>query len=196
MLYTTLAEVKSALSITDTADDTAIERAIEAASRMIDQHAHRRFDIDAVVTTRLTQFETSGRAISADIGDVTGLVVEVDEAGDGAWQTWAEGVDFTLFPLNAADDGEPFTFVGSLGTRTAPTRPGSVRITALHGWPSVPAEVAQATMIQALRLHQRRHSPYGIAGSPEIGSEMRLLSRLDPDVEALIRPLVRGWYVR
>jgi len=50
----------------------------------------------------------------------------------------------------------------------------------------VPAVVLQACLIQSARLFNRKHSPYGIAGSPELGSEMRLLNRLDPDVEALL----------
>jgi hypothetical protein len=44
-----------------------------------------------------------------------------------------------------------------------------------------------ATKIQASRLFVRRQSPFGIAGSPEIGT-VRLGSRLDPDVEVLLRP--------
>jgi hypothetical protein len=44
-----------------------------------------------------------------------------------------------------------------------------------------------ATKIQASRLFIRRQSPFGIAGTPELGT-VRLSSRLDPDVEALIRP--------
>jgi hypothetical protein len=55
------------------------------------------------------------------------------------------------------------------------------------GWPSIPAEIAMATKIQASRLFIRRQSPFGIAGTPELGT-VRLSSRLDPDVEALIRP--------
>ena len=34
----------------------------------------------------------------------------------------------------------------------------------------------------------RRQSPFGIAGSPELGT-VRLLAKLDADVEALIKPL-------
>jgi hypothetical protein len=30
-----------------------------------------------------------------------------------------------------------------------------------------------------------------VAGSPEVGSEVRLLAKLDPDVENLVRPFVR-----
>jgi hypothetical protein len=41
--YCTLAQVKAALRITDTTDDTLIENSVEAASRLIDGHAMRNF---------------------------------------------------------------------------------------------------------------------------------------------------------
>lgn len=57
---------------------------------------------------------------------------------------------------------------------------------ASFGLVDVPAVVRQACLIQASRLFARKNSPYGIAGSPEAGSEMRLLDRIDPDVSALL----------
>lgn len=49
-----------------------------------------------------------------------------------------------------------------------------------------PASVKLATMIQGSRWAKRRDSPFGIAGSPEMGNEMRLLARIDPDVAVLL----------
>lgn len=56
-----------------------------------------------------------------------------------------------------------------------------------------PEPVKLAAMIQASRLSKRRDSPFGVAGSPEFGSELRLLSKLDPDVETLLRPYRLPW---
>lgn len=50
----------------------------------------------------------------------------------------------------------------------------------------VPATVKLATEMQASRWAKRRDAPFGIAGSPEMGSELRLLPKLDPDVEVLL----------
>jgi hypothetical protein len=61
-------------------------------------------------------------------------------------------------------------------------------MTGVFGWNSVPPEVNSACIIQASRIFNRRQSPFGIAGSPDIGT-VRLLSRLDADVEALLRPM-------
>jgi hypothetical protein len=44
-----------------------------------------------------------------------------------------------------------------------------------------------ATLIQASRLFVRRQSPFGIAGTPDLGT-VRLSAKLDAEVEALVRP--------
>lgn len=58
---------------------------------------------------------------------------------------------------------------------------------------TVPAGVNTATLIQAARFFKRRDSPYGVAGSPEMGSELRLQAKLDPDVYVMIKPY-RAWW--
>lgn len=58
---------------------------------------------------------------------------------------------------------------------------------------TVPAAVRMGTLIQAARFFKRKDSPFGIAGSPEMGNETRLLSRLDPDV-ALLVSTERNWW--
>ena len=58
----------------------------------------------------------------------------------------------------------------------------------------VPASVKLATEMQASRWAKRRDAPFGVAGSPELGSELRLLPKLDPDVEVLLSG--HGDYVR
>jgi hypothetical protein len=64
-------------------------------------------------------------------------------------------------------------------------------VTAVWGWTAVPTSVKQATLLQASRFHKRRHAPFGVAGSPEMGSEIRLLSRVDPDVSVALRDFNR-----
>jgi hypothetical protein len=50
----------------------------------------------------------------------------------------------------------------------------------------VPASVKLAALLQATRLFKRKEAPFGVAGSLELGSELRLLAKLDPDVEMLL----------
>ena len=50
----------------------------------------------------------------------------------------------------------------------------------------VPSSVKLATELQASRWAKRRDAPFGVAGSPELGSELRILAKLDPDVQILL----------
>lgn len=79
---------------------------------------------------------------------------------------------------------------GSAMVPTAAER--GVRVTAMWGWQEVPPTIKLATLIQASRLFARRHSPFGIAGNPEVG-QLRLLERLDADVVISVRPFARIW---
>ena len=54
----------------------------------------------------------------------------------------------------------------------------------------------EATLLQASRLAARRDSPFGVAGSPDAGSEMRLLARVDPDVAVALEPYRRRIWTR
>lgn len=57
----------------------------------------------------------------------------------------------------------------------------------------IPAGIKYACLIQASRLVKRKDAPFGVAGSPAMGSEMRLLDRLDPDVVVHARPHKVWW---
>jgi hypothetical protein len=51
--------------------------------------------------------------------------------------------------------------------------------------------VLAAAKLQCARWNFRRDAPAGVAGSPDQGSEIRLLSRLDPDVAVSLAGLSR-----
>lgn len=187
----------------DTTEDAALEMAIEAASRMVDAFTNRRFWQDGSVVVRyytyrspfgrryVDSYEMPTLYLPDDISTSTGLVVATDGDDDGTYEdTWTLDDDFTLGPANAAADSEPWTAIAEMsnGEFSFPTNPRGIKITAKFGWAAVPTAVEQATLLQANRLYKRRHSPFGVTGSPAEGAgEMRLLSKLDPDVEALVR---------
>lgn len=49
-----------------------------------------------------------------------------------------------------------------------------------------PAPIVEATRLQAARLFQRVHAPFGLTGSAELGTTA-VISRIDPDVKQLIQ---------
>lgn len=194
--YATSAELKHQLApgISDTLDDAEIALALKAASRAVDTYCGRQFGQVASPVARYYSPTShgTGAVVIDDLMDVTGLVVKTDASGDGSFPTTlAINTDVRLYPWNAAADGRPWIMlVGQRGTRL-PCRARGVEITARWGWSAVPAEVKQATLIQASRIFKRKDAPFGIAGSPELGSELRLLDRLDPDVAVLLAGLRR-----
>lgn len=189
--YVTTSELADFLRIGDADDNVELGFAVTAASRSVDNHTNRQFGQVAVAEERRYTAEWDRRrrrwvVTIDDLQDVTGLDVQVD-----AGQITA----FTLEPVNAAEKGKAFTLlVVDPDSAVKPTgEEHEVAISALWGWTAVPATVKQATLLQASRFHARRFSPYGIAGSPDTGSEMRLLARVDPDVAVALSDYVRWW---
>ena len=202
MAYATLAELKGFVGIppADTADDVTLQLALDSAALQVDHFCDRTFAADATATTR-QYAATLGGTLSVDpISTLTDLVVATDDNDDGTFETtWTIGTDYRVEPVNAAANGAPWTRLIALGPRWFPRlayRPG-VQVTAKFGWPggAPPAPVKHAVLIQASRLWKRKDAPFGVAGSVEFGSEVRLLAKLDPDVESLLRPYRRNWWV-
>lgn len=193
--YITSAELKTELKITDSTDDAWIALVVTAASRAVDRHTRRQFGLVDTPVERVcpgaTYRSERGRwsVPIPDLMTVTGLAVDV-----GGTTT----TDATLEPVDAALEGKPWTrlVLGYLGDYTWPDADRSVTVTARWGWTSVPATVKTATLLQAQRFYARRDSPYGVAGSPDLGSELRLLAKVDPDVAVMLtdywRPAAGG----
>lgn len=189
--YCTLADVKSALRITDAVDDSLIELSIEAASREIDGYCQRAF----YPTTGTRVFEATNAFITEtdDIVSVTTLKTSTDGATYGT--TWS-ATDFQLEPLNGVTAGltQPYTRVRATGANLFPqwsvtgtySNFAGVQITGVFGWASTPTAVKQACILLAMRQFKRYDSPLGVAGFGDIG--VMRVGRVDPDVEALLMP--------
>ncbi len=178
------------MRIGDDADDVELAIAASAASRAIDDHCNRQFGLADVAEERRYSawFDSTWSRWVVPVDDlmtVDGLAVEVSNSG--------VLTGFVKEPRNAASKGRPWTRLTVDGASSVqPTGDEyEVAVTARWGWSAVPIQVKQATLLQASRFHSRRDSPYGIAGSPTEGSEMRLLSKLDPDVAVSLRALMR-----
>ena len=187
--YCTLSDLKTSLAIEDIQDDAGLEAAILTASRMIDDYTGRFFYRDGTTAAPVTRYYTPDSWYITNLDDFVSLnQIALDDDFDQTYPTILAASDYLIEPINNARRGWPYTRITAIDRYIFPyAYPQSVRVQAVWGWPSVPAEIAMATKLQASRLFIRRQSPFGIAGTPEIGT-VRLTSRLDPDVEALIRP--------
>jgi hypothetical protein len=190
--YATLAQVKSALRITDTIDDGLLNTAIGAASRWVDSYTDRAFG-SAVAGTAI--YVPTGRMDDLIIDDAVSVTsIEIDEDLDNSFSTTLQPIDFLLLPTNARSGGLSFPY-----SRVRPQEDGywptsygraTVRVTAQFGWPDIPDAVREATILQASRLFTRLDSPLGIAGFGDMGA-MRVSFKGDPDVIMLLAPFRR-----
>ena len=198
--YATAAQLRTYMRIdavtgdaTDIAQDTLVHTpAVAAASRLIDRATNRQFgSVTSEARYYTARWDVSRNAYIVaidDLGTVSGLAVAVDLDGTLAFATTVT-VDATL-PLNAIAKGRVITdLVLSNGT----TVEGATKVTAVWGWAAVPDTILEATLLQASRFAKRRDSPYGVAGSPEFGNEIRLLAKLDPDVQQMVSAYRRYW---
>jgi hypothetical protein len=98
------------------------------------------------------------------------------------------------YPYNADSKGLPYTgLVFAPGTALS-TAEGQLKVNAKWGYvTSIPAGVKDLALIQASRFFKRPGAPFGVAGSTEMGTALRLLNRLDPDVEAGLTAYRRWW---
>ncbi len=191
--YCTLNDVKAALNIEDSMDNAAIEVAIATASRMIDDYTGRFFYKDGTVGTPATRYYTPSDYWILPTDDFLSISeIATDDNFNRTYDTIWTADDSMFEPVNNPSRGWPMSRILAVGSYVFPFNlPQSVRLKGIFGWSAVPAEVNSAAQIQASRLFLRRQSPFGIAGSTDIGT-VRLAAKLDADVEALLRPLRRN----
>jgi len=190
--YCSLADVKAALRVTDTVDDTLLEISIEAASREIDGFCERVF-----TSSTATRIYRPTDVFSVDVDDLQSITtLKTDSDGDGVFDVTWETTDYQLNPLNGIAGGisTPYTQVRAIGEylfpiyepRNVNAKEASIQITGVWGWPSVPTAVRQACIILSLRQFSRYQSPLGAMGFGDLG--VMRVGRVDPDVEKLLMP--------
>jgi hypothetical protein len=186
--YASVAELKGLLRIPDTEDDAELALALSAASRVIDRATSRQFG--QVDTAEARTFELSwSRQRGRWKARIDDLMTDDDLEVVAGGATLAT----SAYQFRRHRHGHPWVqlLVDRVTSPTAGYGPSTVEVTALWGWAEVPAAIKQATLIQASRIFKRRDSPFGVAGSPQVGSELRLLAKVDADVEVLVKPYRR-----
>jgi hypothetical protein len=197
--YITLAQLKGYMRVTDSDDDAELSTAISGASRAIDLATGRQFGQVAAAEDRYYEAVwdiATGRWVVAidDVSDLTGFTLAIDPAGDESFTGTI--TDYVFYPRNAVAKGMVYTKVAI--SRASAVQPlckaQAVKGHAKWGWPAFPTVVQQACKLQSSRLAMRRESTFGVAGSPSNGgSELRLLAKLDPDVDVMLRSVNRNW---
>ena len=184
--YCSLNQIKAALRITDSVDDTLLEMAVESASRMIDSECDRNF-----FSTSATRDFIPSDSYTVDTDDLTAITsVKIDDQGDLTFAITLAVSDYQTEPVNQRVSGNAFPIyrLRMIGDYLLPLwgQQATVRIQGTYGFTPVPTQITQATVIQAGRIFKRLDSLLGFAGFSDMG--VARVGRVDPDVAAMIRP--------
>lgn len=198
--YCTLPQLKAYMYASNTqqqaitTDDALLTACISTASRKIEKHCQRQFNL--AVTETVKVFAPSDDPKIVEVEDFilsAGFVLKTDPGGVGTFGvTWVP-YDYELLPLNGYVNGIPVPYnmihavSGSWFWRPVLRRYGTVQVTALWGWQAVPDEVHQACMQIALQMYKMKDAPFGTAGSGQFG-ELRV--RDNPIAASLLSPFV------
>lgn len=183
MAYVTIADMKALLKITDDVDDPQLQLAAEAASALVDGYAGRTFG--RVTATRRYTATAPDLVLVPDLVSVS--AVAVDQDGDGVYEEAWAATDYALWPAWAAAERLPYAGlrVSEASARCFPLHLDAVRISGEFGFPAVPPEVVQATLLMAARIFRRRDAIFGVVGGGDMGQAV-VVPRLDPDVAQLL----------
>jgi hypothetical protein len=187
--YCTLSEVKSALRLSDSIDDTLIENSIEAASRRIDGYCGRFFYKTAPTAVRLFAYDSYRLAVN-DISSTTGLIVKLDNDGDGTYEdTLVLDTDYIVEPTDFTIYDRPIRTISMIGGATFPisTLPAIplVQVTAAWGFDAVPHDVREACVLLSIRQFARFNAALGVMAFADMAITVRAV---DPDVRDLLLP--------
>jgi hypothetical protein len=189
--YATLAEVKASLRLTDSTDDALLERAIESASRRIDEYCGRFFYKTSQTAVTMYPINEYLLSFPNDVAN-TSVTIKIDTNADGTYATTlVQGSDYILEPTNSPLQGYPYSLARMVGGQTFPLEvlPSfpTVQVTAQWGWDAVPSAVNQACIILSMRQFARLNSSLGVVGFADMAISVRAV---DPDVRDLLNGYV------
>lgn len=187
--YITRDQLKNVLGITSDDENDVLDRAVRGASRALERRSgwptfwnsavpvQRSVDVlGKIRPVRSSGFAYDKLLLRNGIASASGFLVQGYSAP-------------VLLPEDSFEEGCPADAIrlpagSSFGT-------GFALITAIWGWPEVPADISWAAQMQSQRYYQRKGSPEGVAGSAEWG--LTRIPALDPDVLSILKG---GGYMR
>lgn len=189
--YNSRTAFKAALSITATDEDDFIDVCINAARQALEKRSGwpTFWNTDTAVEREVEVYQNLVR-VTVGSASYYKLLLPRDgiASADGFSVSGISGA--RLLPYDSIDDGNPADSI-LLPLGSAPSATGTLLVTAVWGWPSVPSDIIWAHQMQSNRYYRRKGSPEGVAGSAEWG--LTRIPALDPDVLAILKG---GGYMR
>lgn len=126
--------------------------------------------------------------------------VTVDTDGDGIYETtWVQGTDFEIrvspWHYNTGSMGEqwPYTGFNFLGPKYVPivwpwSHLDRFKVVGQFGWPAVPLNVKQASLLASAEIFRMKDAPFGIAGFGDFAIRIQQ----NPMIMRLLQRYVKG----
>jgi hypothetical protein len=189
--------------IADSASAADLDKWCVSASRAVDRATGRQFgstDEPEPRTYRARWSKTKGmwQVETDDFMTVEDLEVDFDNVNDGTYATSIAVTGLMKYPSNAAQENKPWEgfYLRPAVSTGVDGRPEGFRVSITWGWSAVPDGIEGPTLLQGARFAARRDAPFGVAGSPDTGSETRLLAKADPDVVVMVKDFARRAWAR
>lgn len=185
--YILITEVKARLGDTQTTNNADWTRAADASSRSAEKYCNRQFNKATSATARQFYPTTRTLAFVDDFWTTSGLVIKLDQDGDGVFETTLTTSNYQLEPLNGVVDGEsgwPYYCIRLIDGTWFPcyTRRPSIEVTAQWGWSAVPTPIAQAVLdatVEAFKANDGFFQPtIRIEENPRIAAMLRPYRRI------------------
>lgn len=185
--YLQVADVKRWIDYQGNVSDDVFAYVITSVSRDIEDYCHRQFNDAGVASARLYAPIDRHRLIVDDFWTTDGLIVQVDEDGDGVFETTWDATDFECRPLNGVRNGRPGWPYWEIRPRpwgSANIRRfhhsdvANVQVTARWGWQTVPDNVLQAGRMLCADTFSMKDNRLGIAGSDAFGNVIKVRDNL------------------
>lgn len=185
--YATRAQLKKRMGIPDatTSQDDEVDRALLSASSAINKFCGRQFGQATELSTRSFYAGASGVDIH-DAWTLDGMEVDAATLDTTAW---------TALPLDGIRDGVPgwpyerleHAWADHPIYATLLRNQRIIQVTALWGWPAVPADINSACLMLAADTLKGKDAPFGVAGFGDYAIRVRA----NPKVAELLMPYVR-----
>lgn len=193
--YLSLAAFKARLGIATGDRDVSLQAALDAASRVIDGFCGRSFGRSATATVRyypttrrnprFSEYAYGSALHVEDLVSVSELAIDV---GGRTWATILDPTDYALYSTWDEAIGGPYDLIGMVSPIGWPYGPDAVKITAIWGWPAVPAAIEYATYLLANRNQALDKSPFGATGAGELGAGLNMTNALAPLIKETLAP--------
>lgn len=184
--YATLAELKTQLRLTTSTDDVELQDRLDAAKNRIDKDCGRTFDVfTGSATQREYAITNEFTLIVDDFAAATDLAVAIGSATGSA----VASTNYRIKPDNNLAKLEAAWILETRGTYRWLLGRQTAYVTARWGWPTVPDAIHDANLLLAARLFKRKDTPWGVAGSGDMG--LIRIAATDSDYRALIDGYIR-----